>query len=151
MEMRMMIYSLIVNIAVLVIIANILSHVPAFQRSIQREHRSLREDFILSIVFFCHYCALHPDGDKNSFIQPQHPDDWDDGGRLAGRTGDRFFRIHVGRRVCFILYFSDISGPFHGVLHGVLRPSGSRILSVLSTGTLEVQGYGTAWDFCGGI
>lgn len=30
MEMRMMVYSLIVNIAVLVIIANILSHVPAF-------------------------------------------------------------------------------------------------------------------------
>ena len=52
MEMRMMMYSLIVNIAVLVIIANILSHVPAFQRSIQREHRSLREDFNLSIVFF---------------------------------------------------------------------------------------------------
>lgn len=52
MEMRMMVYSLIVNIAVLVIIANILSHVPAFQRSIQREHRSLREDFFLSIVFF---------------------------------------------------------------------------------------------------
>lgn len=52
MEMRMMVYSLIVNIAVLVIIANILSHVPAFQRSIQREHRSLREDFNLSIVFF---------------------------------------------------------------------------------------------------
>lgn len=51
MEMRMMVYSLIVNIAVLVIIANILSHVPAFQRSIQREHRSLREDFFLSIVF----------------------------------------------------------------------------------------------------
>lgn len=51
MEMRMMVYSLIVNIAVLVIIANILSHVPVFQRSIQREHRSLRESFFLSIVF----------------------------------------------------------------------------------------------------
>ena len=47
-----MIYSLFVNIAILIIIANILSHVPAFQRSIQREYRSLRENFLLSLVFF---------------------------------------------------------------------------------------------------
>ena len=51
MKMQMMIYSLIVNIAILIIIANLLSHVPFFQRLVQRERRSLQEDFLLSLIF----------------------------------------------------------------------------------------------------
>ena len=148
MEMRMMVYSLIVNIAVLVIIANILSHVPAFQRSIQREHRSLREDFNLSI---CHHRRIHFDGDKNNFIQPQYPDDRNYGGRFAGGTGDRIFRIHTGRHFRLFLHLPGISGTFHGILYGVLRSSGGRILSVLPARTLEIQGYGAAGRFCGGV
>jgi len=44
-------YQLIVNIAVLIVIANLLSHFHPFQRVILQEHRSAGQDFLISLVF----------------------------------------------------------------------------------------------------
>lgn len=96
MEMRMMVYSLIVNIAVLVIIANILSHVPAFQRSIQREHRSLREDFYLSIVFFGIIVLSTLMEIKTSSYSLNTRMIGTMAAGLLGGAGYRIFRVHVG-------------------------------------------------------
>lgn len=151
MEMRMMVYSLIVNIAVLVIIANILSHVPAFQRSIQREHRSLREDFNLSIVFFAIIVVSTLMEIKTTSYSLNTRMIGTMAAGLLGGAGDRIFRIHAGRHFRLFLHLPGIPGSFHGFLYGVLRSSGGRILSVLPARTLEIQGYGAAGRFCGGV
>ena len=42
---------LIINLAALIIIANLLSHIHVFRKTILQEHRSVKQDFVLSLVF----------------------------------------------------------------------------------------------------
>ena len=42
---------LIINLAALIIIANLLSHIHVFQRVMLEERRSIKQDFALSLIF----------------------------------------------------------------------------------------------------
>lgn len=48
---RDLIDHLIINLAALIIIANLLSHIHVFQKAILQERRSIKQDFLLSLVF----------------------------------------------------------------------------------------------------
>ena len=48
---RDLIDHLIINLAALIIIANLLSHIHVFQKAILQERRSVKQDFLLSLVF----------------------------------------------------------------------------------------------------
>ena len=146
MKENTLVFELILNIGLLVLVANLLSKFRLIQNLIVQEQRSFKSQTLLSVIFggvivLSTYTGI----DIGSYSLNT---------RVIGasrRADRRALRIPDRRGLCVFLLIS--AGICHGVglLHDVIRPSRRGILSVFSAGQMEIQGSVSSDLFCGSL
>ena len=142
MSIKDIVYALIVNIALLAIIANLLSRIQTVQKLILQEKRGLKGDLILSMIFAGLIILSTCIGVK---ITSYSLNTRVIGAMSAGLLGGPF--SHRSNICTYLLDTESICKGFC-ICYNFVRTFGSRILPLFSKRQVEIYGSVPAGMFC---
>ena len=148
MSIKDIVYALIVNIALLAIIANLLSRIQTVQKLILQEKRGLKGDLILSMIFAGLIILSTCIGVKiTSYSLNTRVIGAMSAGLLGVTVSGIIFFSHRSNICTYLLDTESICKGFC-ICYNFVRTFGSRILPLFSKRQVEIYGSVPAGMFC---
>ena len=151
MSIKDIVYALIVNIALLAIIANLLSRIQTVQKLILQEKRGLKGDLILSMIFAGFIILSTCIGVKiTSYSLNTRVIGAMSAGLLGGPLVGFIFFGHWSN-ICTYLLDTESICKRVCICYNFVRTFGSRILPLFSKRQVEIYGSVPVSMFCGNL
>lgn len=151
MSIKDIVYALIVNIALLAIIANLLSRIQTVQKLILQEKRGLKGDLILSMIFAGLIILSTCIGVKITSYSLEYKSHWCNVCRTSWRTVSGIIFFSHWSNICTYLLDTESICKRVCICYNFVRTFGSRILSLFSKRQVEIYGSVPVSMFCGNL